>query len=73
MPEGLTVSAFPPAQRVPLRTTNGVERINRKPRRSTRGASVFPIPDSCLRLVSALLAELDDERMTGTVYLNLNP
>jgi hypothetical protein len=29
--------------------------------------------DSCLRLVSALLAELDDEWMTGKVYLNLNP
>jgi transposase-like protein len=35
--------------------------------------SIFPSPDSCLRLVSALLAELDDEWMTGKVYLNLNP
>ncbi|WP_142811786.1 transposase, partial [Tepidiphilus olei] len=36
-------------------------------------ASIFPNMDSCLRLVSALLAELDDEWMTGKVYLNLNP
>ena len=29
--------------------------------------------DSCLCRVSALLAELDDEWMTGKVYLSLNP
>ncbi|MCX8016794.1 MAG: transposase, partial [Rhodocyclaceae bacterium] len=39
----------------------------------TRVASIFPNPDSCLRLVSALLTELDDEWMTGKVYLNFNP
>jgi len=33
---------------------------------------IFPNPDSCLRLVFALLAELDDEWMTGKVYLNFN-
>ncbi|MCX7897501.1 MAG: transposase, partial [Rhodocyclaceae bacterium] len=27
----------------------------------------------CLRLVSAILAELDDEWMTGKVYLSFNP
>jgi putative transposase len=36
-------------------------------------ASIFPNLDSCLRLVSALLAELDDEWMTSKAYLNLNP
>jgi transposase-like protein len=36
-------------------------------------ASIFPDPDSCLRLISALLAEFDDEWMTGKIYLNLNP
>jgi transposase-like protein len=35
-------------------------------------ASIFPNAESCLRLVSALLAELDDEWMTSKVYLNLN-
>jgi transposase-like protein len=73
IPESLTVFDFPAAHRVRLRTTNGLERINRELRRRTRVASIFPNPDSCLRLVSALLAELDDEWMTGKVYLNLNP
>jgi transposase-like protein len=35
-------------------------------------ASIFPNPESCLRLVSTLLAELDDEWMTGKAYLTLN-
>lgn len=73
IPESLTVFDFPASHRLRLRTTNGLERINRELRRRTRVASIFPNPDSCLRLVSALLAELDDEWMTGKVYLNLNP
>jgi len=73
VPERLTVFDFPAAHRIRLRTTNGLERITRELRRRTRVVSIFPNPDSCLRLVSALLAELDDEWMTGKVYLNLNP
>ena len=73
VPESLTVFDFPASHRVRLRTTNGLERINRELRRRTRVASIFPNPDSCLRLVSALLAELDDEWLTGKVYLTLNP
>ncbi len=71
--EGLTVFDFPPEHHLRLRTTNGLERINRELRRRTRVASIFPNPESCLRLVSALLAELDDEWMTGKVYLTLSP
>jgi transposase-like protein len=73
IPESLTVFDFPASHRIRLRTTNGLERINRELRRRTRVASIFPNPESCLRLVSALLAELDDEWMTGKVYLSLNP
>lgn len=60
-PERLTVFDFPAAHRIRLRTTHGLERINRELRRRARVASIFPNPDSCLRLVSALLAKLDDE------------
>ena len=73
VPESLTVFDFPSTHRVRLRTTNCLERINRELRRRTRVASIFPNPESCLRLISALLVELDDEWMTGKVYLNLNP
>jgi len=73
LPEGFTVFGFPPTHRTRLRTTNGLERINRELKRRTRVASIFPNPASCLRLVSALLAECDEEWMTGKIYLTLNP
>lgn len=72
LPEGFTVFALPDAQRTRLRTTNGLERINREIKRRTRVASIFPNTASCLRLVSALLAECDEEWMTGKIYLNLH-
>lgn len=71
LPDGFAAFDLPPAQRVRLRTTNGLERINREIKRRTRVASIFPNTASCLRLVSALLAECDEDWMTGKIYLNL--
>jgi putative transposase len=69
LPEGLTVFALPEAHRRLLRTTNGVERLNREVRRRTRVASIFPNEASCLRLVSALLMEISDDWQAGKAYL----
>lgn len=71
LPEGFTVFDLPHAHRIRLRTTNSLERINRELKRRTRVASIFPNTTSCLRLVSALLVECDEEWMTGKIYLNL--
>lgn len=73
LPEGFAVFALPHAQRVRLRTTHGLERINREIQRRTRVASILPNPASCLRRVSAWLAACDEEWMIGKIYLNLNP
>jgi len=73
LPMGFAVFDYPSAHRIRLRTTNGLERINRELKRRTRVASIFPNPPSCLRLVSALLAECDEEWLTGKIYLNMNP
>jgi putative transposase len=70
IPEGLTVFAFPTGFRKQLRTTNGLERLHREVRRRTRVVSIFPNSDSCLRLVSALLAEISEEWLTGRTYIN---
>lgn len=70
IPQGLTVFAFPVAFRKQLRTTNGVERLHREVRRRARVVSIFPNPASCLRLVSAILAEISEEWLTGRTYLN---
>ena len=69
LPEGLSVFAFPEPHRRLLRTTNGVERVNREVRRRTQVASIFPNEASCLRLVSALLMEISDDWQAGKAYL----
>lgn len=73
LPEGLTVLAFPEAQRRKLRTSNGLERLNREIRRRIRVVSIFPNDAACLRLVTALLMEVSDEWETGKSYLTLSP
>jgi transposase-like protein len=73
LPDGFAVFEYRPAHRVRLRTTNGLERINRELKRRTRVASMFPNAASCLRLVSALLTEFDEEWMSGRIYLTMKP
>ena len=71
LPEGFAVFALPEAHRVRMRTTNGLERLNKELKRRTRVATLFPNPASCLRLVSALLAEQDEEWMSAKIYLTM--
>jgi putative transposase len=69
LPEGFAVFAFPEPHRRLLRTTNGVERVNREVKRRTQVASIFPNEASCLRLVSALLMEISDDWQASKAYL----
>lgn len=69
--EGLTVFAFPEEHRRRIRTTNGLERLNREIKRRTRVASLFPNPESCLRLVTAIVQEIHEEWCTGKIYLSI--
>lgn len=69
VPEGLTVFDFPAQHQKKLRTTNSVERLNREIRRRTAVVGIFPHEESCLRLTSAVLMEIDDEWQVGRVYL----
>lgn len=71
IPQGLTVFDRPQAHRLRLRTTNGLERLNREIKRRTRVASLFPNEASLLRLASAILVEIDEEWQTGKIYLNM--
>lgn len=73
VPEGLTVFDFPEAHRRLIRTTNGLERLNKEIKRRTRVVGIFPNETSCLRLVTALAMECSDEWETGKVYITLAP
>lgn len=69
VPEGLTVFSFPTSHQRKLRTTNGLERLNREIHRRTGVVGIFPNEAACLRLASAILMEYDDEWQVGRIYL----
>jgi putative transposase len=69
--EALTVLTLPPEHRRRLRTSNAIEQLNKEIKRRTRVATLFPNAESLLRLVSAVLAEIDEEWTSGRVYLDL--
>ena len=69
VPEGLSVFTLPEQQRRYLRTSNGLERVNKELRRRFRVVGSFVSESSCLRLASAVLMEIGDEWETGKVYL----
>lgn len=73
VPESLTVLALPPEHRVRMRTSNAAERLNQEIKRRTRVARIFPGSQSLLRLVSAVLNEIDDDWAASKTYLNMNP
>jgi transposase-like protein len=69
LPEGLTVFDFPAEHRRRIRTTNGLERVNREIARRTKVVGIFPNEAACLRLASAIVMEIDEDWQTGRVYL----
>jgi putative transposase len=72
LPEGLTVFEFPAAHRRQIRTVNGLERVSQEVKRRTRVVGIFPHEASCLRLVSAILMEIDEKWQVGRTYLTLD-
>jgi putative transposase len=69
--EGLTCLSFPQKHRKKIRTSNGIERVNREVKRRTRVAVLFPNDASALRLVTAVLMEIHEEWITGRQYLDM--
>ena len=69
--EILAVSALPGAHRKQMRMTNLLERQNQELKWRTRIVRVFPNEQSCLRLVTALLMETNQEWMER-LYLRMD-
>ena len=68
--ESLTCFNFPRSHQK-IRTTNGLEGVNRGIKRRTRVAMLFPNAESALRLVTGVLIEIHEEWVTGKVYLKM--
>lgn len=71
--EGLTVYQFPKEHWKKIRTSNGIERVNREIKRRTRVAVLFPSKESALRLVTGVIVEIHEEWITGKQYLDMSP
>ena len=69
--DALAVLAFPESYRVRLRTTNGVERLNREIRRRESVISIFPNQDSVIRLLGTLLLEENEKWMQRRFYMDM--
>jgi transposase-like protein len=69
--EGLTCFNFPRNHRIKIRTSNGLERVNREIKRRTRVAVLFPNAESALRLVTGVLIEIHEDWITDKVYLKM--
>jgi transposase-like protein len=67
--DATAVLALPAPYRARLRTTNAQERLNEELRRRERVIRIFPSRSSVLRLLGALLMELEDQWTTGHRYL----
>jgi len=68
--EILAVYALPEHHRKRMRTTNMLERFNEEIKRRTRVVRIFPNEASCIRLVSALAME-ENENWMERKYLNM--
>ena len=67
VPEGLAVFTLPEHHRKRLRTSNPIERsVQQELKRRTVKVRVFPSEDALLRLVSAVLVEIDEKWASET-------
>jgi putative transposase len=70
--ETFTFYRLPAEHHKHLQSTNMLERINEEIKRRTLVVRIFPNAASCLRLVRALAAEIHEEWIEGTRYLNMD-
>lgn len=63
--------AFPREHWKRIRTTNGVERINKELKRRSRVVGAFPSDQSLMRVAGCLLMDINEEWITGNKYLSM--
>lgn len=64
--------AFPRAHWKRIRTTNGVERINKELKRRYRSIGAFPSEQSLMRVAVSILIDINEEWITGKKYLSMD-
>lgn len=69
--DATAILMLPEKYRKRLRTTNSQERLNEEVRRRERVIRIFPNRESALRLIGALLMEMDEKWANGRKYLDM--
>jgi len=69
--KALNILQVPAARRRRLRTTYGLERLNKEVKRRNAVAALCPNEASLLRLASAVLSEISDDWETERAYLTM--
>ena len=69
--ETLTFYRLPREHHKHMKSTNMLERINEELKRRTHVVRIFPNAESCLRLTRALAAEIHEDWIEATRYLNM--
>jgi putative transposase len=70
--ETLTYYRLPLPHHKHMKSTNMLERLNQELKRRTHVVRIFPNAESCLRLVRALAAEMHENWLEATRYLNMD-
>jgi putative transposase len=65
-------NSFPRSHWKRIRTTNGLERINKELKRRSRVAGAFPSDESFMRLGVSILIDINEEWMMTKRYLSMD-
>ena len=72
IPEGLVIFDFPNEHRIKLRTSNLIERLNKSIKKRTRIVGIFANEAACLRLVTGILIEENENWLLENTYMKMN-
>lgn len=70
--ETLTFFGYPSKHYRKIRTTNQIEYLNRLIKKRSKVIGIFPNAKSCIRYVSCLLMEIDEDWQTGRRYMGMD-
>ena len=71
LPDVLNYQAFPREHWKKIRTTNGIERINKEIKRRIRVVGAFPSASSFMRVAVSILIDINEDWLCGNRYLRM--